>query len=186
MGSLQLDLPSWEVSDNFKMMKVFAISCLVASCWAAPAADAEADPQYLLGAPAVAPVAPVAYHATNCETVVETLITQTCTPTAENVCTTQTVETEEIEYEKVCKEVVDVICDGPAHYIAKREADAEADPQFLAAPYHQVRARCVRACVSRRLRRPLCLWKVNPETSQLTLSTAMQINNKSFPPLYIQ
>merc|ERR1711874_869580 len=123
MGSLQLDLPSWEVSDNFKMMKVFAISCLVASCWAAPAADAEADPQYLLGAPAVAPVAPVAYHAaTNCETVVETLITQTCTPTAENVC----------------KEVVDVICDGPAHYIAKREADAEAeaDPQFLAAPYH--------------------------------------------------
>merc|ERR1712226_1399828 len=37
---------------------------------------------------------------------------------------------------KVCKEVVDVICDGPAHYIAKREADAEADPQFLAAPYH--------------------------------------------------
>merc|ERR1711936_276714 len=120
MGSLQLDLPSWEVSDNFKMMKVFAISCLVASCWAAPAADAEADPQYLLGAPAVAPVAPVAYHATNCETVVETLITQTCTPTAENDC----------------KEVVDVICDGPAHYIAKREADAEADPQFLAAPYH--------------------------------------------------
>ena len=60
----------------------------------------------------MAPVAPVAYHATNCETVVETLITQTCTPTAENVCTTQTVETEEIEYEKVCKEVVDVICDG--------------------------------------------------------------------------
>ena len=119
--------------------QVFAISCLVASCLAAPAADAEADPQYLLGAPAVAPVAPVAYHAaTNCETVVETLITQTCTPTAENVCTTQTVETEEIEYEKVCKEVVDVICDGPAHYIAKREADAEAeaDPQFLAAPYH--------------------------------------------------
>merc|ERR1711974_446330 len=78
--------------------------------------------------------APIAYHATNCETVVETLITQTCTPTAENVCTTQTVETEEIEYEKVCKEVVDVICDGPAHYIAKREADAEADPQFYA-PY---------------------------------------------------
>jgi len=117
------------------MMKVFAISCLVALARAAPAADAEADPQYLLGAPAVAPVAPVAYHAaSNCETVVETLITQTCTPTAENVCTTQTVETEEIEYEKVCKEVVDVICDGPAHYIAKREADAEADPQFYA-PY---------------------------------------------------
>jgi len=128
-------LPSWEVSYNFKMMKVFAISCLVASCLAAPAADAEADPQYLLGAPAVAPVA---YHAaaTNCETVVETLITQSCTPATENICTTQVVDTEEIEYEKVCKEVTDVICDGPAHYIAKREADAEADPQYLAAPYH--------------------------------------------------
>merc|ERR1712112_177331 len=60
-----------------------------------------------------------------------------------------TVETEEIEYEKVCKEVVDTICDAPlapvapyAHAIYKREAeaeaeaeaDAEADPQFLA-PY---------------------------------------------------
>merc|ERR1712001_615325 len=50
-----------------------------------------------------------------------------------------------IEYEKVCKEVVDTICDQPAvvpaavgyHAIAKREADAEAeaDPQFFAHPY---------------------------------------------------
>merc|ERR1711881_709288 len=72
------------------------------------------------------------------------LVTQTCVPTAENVCTTWAVDTEEIEYEKVCKEVVDTICDQPAvvpaavgyHAIAKREADAEADPQFLAAhPY---------------------------------------------------
>merc|ERR1719209_1413203 len=53
------------------------------------------------------------------------------------------IDTEEIEYEKVCKEVVDTICDAaplitaPAHYIAKREADAEAeaDAQFLAHPY---------------------------------------------------
>merc|ERR1712117_731473 len=59
----------------------------------------------------------------------------------ENVCNTETVETEEIEYEKVCKEVVDTICDQPAvvpaavgyHAIAKR--DAEADPQFFAHPY---------------------------------------------------
>merc|ERR1711988_916948 len=125
MGSLQLDLPSWEVSDNFKMMKVFAISCLVALARAAPAADAEADPQLL--AP-LAAAAPVAYHAApNCETVIEILETQTCTP-----------RTEEIEYAKRCIEVTDVICDGPAvapvSYIAKREADAEADPQFFA-PY---------------------------------------------------
>jgi len=124
------------------MMKVFAISCLVALAGAAPAADAEADPQFLAAAPlAAAPVAPIAYHAApNCETVIETLITQTCTPRTENVCTTQTVETEEIEYEPLCIEVTDVICDGPAvapvSYLAKREADAEADPQFYAGYAH--------------------------------------------------
>jgi len=141
------------------MMKVFAISCLVALAGAAPAADAEADPQFLAAAPlAAAPVAPVAYHAApNCETVIETLTTQRCTPRTENVCTTQTVETEEIEYEPLCIEVVDVICDGPAvapvSYIAKREADAEADPQFFGgyahaaiAPVHAV-AHSVKATV---------------------------------------
>jgi len=70
-------------------------------------------------------------------------VTQTCVPAAENICTKEMIDTEEIEYEKVCKEVVDTICDAaplitaPAHYIAKREADAEAeaDAQFLAHPY---------------------------------------------------
>merc|ERR1711982_321255 len=98
----------------------------------------EADAQFIAAAP---------YHATvpaaNCKTDIEVLVTQTCVPTAENVCNTETVETEEIEYEKICKEVVDTICDAPyAHAIYKREAeaeaeaeaDAEADPQFLA-PY---------------------------------------------------
>merc|ERR1719495_2308313 len=111
------------------MMKVFAVSCLLALAGAAPKPEAEADPQFL----AVAPAA-------NCKTDTEILVTQSCAPSAENVCTKQTVDTEEIEYEKVCKEVVDTICDAPAaigyHAIAKREADAEADPQFLAAhPY---------------------------------------------------
>merc|ERR1712106_887719 len=119
-------------------MKVFAVSCLLALAGAASAPDADADAQFLAAAP---------YHAVpaaNCVTEVEVLVTQTCVPTAENVCTTQTVDTEEIEYEKVCKEVVDTICDAPVvaapalgyHAIAKRDADAEADPQFLAAhPY---------------------------------------------------
>merc|ERR1712038_1611413 len=65
---------------------------------------------------------------------------------------------EVIEYEKVCKEVVDTICDQPAvvpaavgyHAIAKREADAEAeaDPQFFAHPYvaHSVTATVKHAC----------------------------------------
>merc|ERR1739838_782201 len=120
MGSLQLDKPSWEVSDNFIMMKVFAVSCLLALAGAAPKPEAEADPQFLAAAP---------YHAghvvpaANCKTEIEILTTQTCVPSAE----------------KVCKEVTDTICDAPAlgyHTIAKREAEAEADPQFLAAhPY---------------------------------------------------
>merc|ERR1719474_1853527 len=113
------------------MIKIVAISALLALAGAKPAADAEADPQLLAAAPAVVP-------ASNCKTEVEILTTQTCTPTAENVCSTETVETEEIEYEKVCKEVTDVICDAPAvatHYIAKREAEAEADPQYLLGGY---------------------------------------------------
>merc|ERR1712106_415887 len=106
--------PTWEVSNNFIMMKVFAVSCLLALAGAAPAPDADADAQFLAAAP---------YHAVpaaNCVTEVEVLVTQTCVPTAENVCTTQTVDTEEIEYEKVCKEVVDTICDAPvaAHAVA--------------------------------------------------------------------
>jgi len=126
-------------------MKVFAISCLLALAGAAPKpeADAEADPQYL-AAPLAAPYHAVA--AANCVTEEEILTTSHCTPSAENVCTTETVETEEIEYEKVCKEVVDTICDAPAaavvaggyHAIVKREAEAEADAdaQYLAGlPY---------------------------------------------------
>ena len=76
------------------------------------------------------------------------LITQTCTPTAENVCTKETVETEEIEYEKLCKEVVDTICDAPHAYhgLHKREAeaDAEADPHYggyVAHRYHNYRTK---------------------------------------------
>merc|ERR1712013_520306 len=78
--------------------------------------------------------------AANCVTGVEILVTQTCVPTAEDVCNTQVVDTEEIEYEKVCKEVVDTLCDAPAapvahaaYHYGKREADAdaEADPQFF-------------------------------------------------------
>eukprot|EP00092_Neocalanus_flemingeri_P056504 GFUD01067006.1.p1 GENE.GFUD01067006.1~~GFUD01067006.1.p1 ORF type:complete len:228 (+),score=46.22 GFUD01067006.1:39-686(+) len=138
--------------------KLFALSCLLAVAGAAPTADAEAeaDPQYL--------AAP--YHAipaANCVTEVEILVTQTCVPSAENVCTTETVDTEEIEYEKICKEVVDTLCDAPVahavgyHGIGKREAeaDAEADPQYfggyaahhVAAPVAHAVAHSVQATV---------------------------------------
>merc|ERR1712226_422547 len=114
-------------------------------------ADADADAQYFgyaahtapLAHAVAAPVAPVAYHAApapTCVTEDVILVTQVCTPAAEEVCSTETVATQEIEYEKVCTEIVDTLCDAPvaapvaAHYIGKREAeaDAEADPQYFA------------------------------------------------------
>jgi hypothetical protein len=121
------------------MMKIFALSYLLAVTGAAPAAEAEAkaeaeaeaDPHYFA----------TGYHNTipapNCKTDHEVLTTQACTPSTEKVCTTKTVETEEIEYEKICKDVIETLCDQPAygyHKISKREAaaEAEADPAIIA------------------------------------------------------
>merc|ERR1712013_929369 len=123
------------------MIKIFAFSCLLVAASAAPAAeaeakavadpDAEADPYYFA----------TAYHntvpAANCKTDHEVLTTQSCVPSTENVCETKTVETEEIEYEKVCKEVVETLCDQPAygyHDISKREAEADAEAEAEADP----------------------------------------------------
>merc|ERR1719434_442534 len=130
--------------------KVFALACMAALAGAAPAADAdaEADAQFLgyaghaVAAPlahAVAPVA-VAAPAPNCVTEDVILVTQVCTPTAEEVCSTETVATQEIEYEKKCTEIVDTLCDAPvahavAHYgkrEAEADADADADAQYFA------------------------------------------------------
>merc|ERR1719362_1931946 len=95
--------------------KIFALACMAALAGAAPAADAdaEADAQFLgyAGHAVAAPlahavaapvVAPVAYHAAPAPTCV-----------AEEVCSTETVATQEIEYEKVCTEIVDTLCDAP-------------------------------------------------------------------------
>merc|ERR1712130_781240 len=116
-------------------------------------ADADADAQYFgyaahtapLAHAVAAPVAPVAYHAApapTCVTEDVILVTQVCTPSAEEVCSTETVATQEIEYEKVCTEIVDTLCDAPvahavAHYgkreaEAEAEADADADAQYFA------------------------------------------------------
>merc|ERR1712106_42563 len=114
------------------IMKVFAFSCLIALAGAAPKpeadAEAEAEADAFYHGNGAAPFHAV--QAGNCKTDVEVLVTQKCVPTTENVCETKTVDTEEIEYEKVCKEVIDTICDQPAygyHTISKRDADAEAE-----------------------------------------------------------
>merc|ERR1711874_657005 len=86
---------------------------------------------HAVAAPAVAPVAYHAAPAPTCVTEDVILVTQVCTPTAEEVCSTETVATQEIEYEKKCTEIVDTLCDAPvahaAAYYGKREADAEAE-----------------------------------------------------------
>merc|ERR1712130_230102 len=122
-------------------------------------ADADADAQYFgyaahtapLAHAVAAPVAPVAYHAApapTCVTEDVILVTQVCTPAAEEVCSTETVATQEIEYEKVCTEIVDTLCDAPVaavapaayHAYGKREAeaeaDADADAQYFAYGHH--------------------------------------------------
>jgi len=119
--------------------KVFALTCLMSLAQAAPSADPEAE------AFGYGHAAPVAYTgpAPNCVTEDVILITQTCTPHPEEVCSTEIVATEEIEYEKVCKEIVDTLCDAAPYHHGKREAEAdadadaeaEADPLYLTSQY---------------------------------------------------
>merc|ERR1711962_1750913 len=127
-SSLQLDTLSWEVHNNFIMNKFLAVLFFAVAAQAAPAADADADPQLLAAAPYAAPVVATA---PNCKVENEVLITSSCVPAAENVCT---------------KDIVDTICDAPAvaaplaAHIVKREADADAEARILAygglaAPY---------------------------------------------------
>merc|ERR1711981_1042775 len=132
---------------GIKMLsKVIIFSCFMAVSFAAPTADAEADPQLLLNAlpavaapaPVVAAVAPVAVPApvapvvpANCKIEYEELTTQVCTPRTEHVCETKDVVAQSVEYKKLCKEVTSKHCAngvaaGYGHVIAKREADAEA------------------------------------------------------------
>jgi len=116
--------------------KIVAISCLLALAGAAPSPDADAEAFHGLGY-GLAHHAPVAaYHAgpaANCVTENDILITQNCVPSTENICNTITVDTEEIEYVKVCKETTDHLCDAPiahadyGHHVYRREADAEAE-----------------------------------------------------------
>merc|ERR1712025_1273246 len=80
----------------------------------------------------------------NCKQEGVEVFTQNCSPTAESFCIPNTLDTEEIEFEKVCVDVENTICDGPSiatppftAFKHKRAADAdavaapEADPLLL-------------------------------------------------------
>merc|ERR1711863_30219 len=119
---------------------------------AAPAADAdaEADAQFLgyaghhVAAPLAHAVAPVAVApAPNCVTEDVILVTQVCTP--------ETVATQEIEYEKVCTEILDTLCDAPvaaplAHAVAAPVAVAPAPLPVAHAVAHSVTETVKHAC----------------------------------------
>merc|ERR1711971_1199413 len=118
-ASFQLEFYSWE---QIMIAKITLVSMLAAVALARP----EADP-YFYHHGVVGHVHPT------CEQGVDTLEVQTCAPRVDQVCVEEDVMSEEITYEKRCKEVVSKTC---SPVIVKRsaeaepEADPEADPQF--------------------------------------------------------
>ena len=90
-------------------MKTFALTLsqffVTASCFAAAALGApqeQREGKQLLAAPGLVPAL---RHAPNCKIEHEVIAVQSCTPRAEQVCDTIDVEHQNIEYEKICKEV---------------------------------------------------------------------------------
>merc|ERR1711981_260773 len=116
-ASFQLEFYSWE---EIMIAKITLVSMLAAVALARP----EADP-YFYHHGVVGHVHPT------CEHGVDTLAVQTCAPRVDKVCATADVVSEEITYEKRCKNVVSKTC---SPIIVKRSAEAEpeveADPQY--------------------------------------------------------
>lgn len=102
-------------------------------------AEAEADPFY----PVVAPLTPLVYHAPNCTTVEEIITLKQCTPKVDNKCEDVEIPIQTVEFEEICTDVTTKICTPKvveatggeeAAEKVKREAEAEADAQFIV-PY---------------------------------------------------
>merc|ERR1711997_781063 len=120
---LQLETISWEVPTKFsKMVKFFVASVLSLGL-------ASAAPQVpLAAAPLALPLAP------NCKVEDVVIETQACTPRSETVCNTIDVTHQHVEYEQICEDFTSTHCPAAPAHLIKREADAEADPQYFAAP----------------------------------------------------
>merc|ERR1711981_1305437 len=113
-------------------MIALRLTLLATAAFAAPAAEADADPQFLLGH-GLAYAAPLVHHVPLCKIVPKTVVVgQRCH--AEPDCTTETVVVGKHitgHEEPTCTDVEHVV---PHAYYGKREA--EADPQLLVgAPY---------------------------------------------------
>merc|ERR1712226_424445 len=88
---------------KFRMQqKLITMACLLAMSTAAPTAEAEADAdaQFYGSYPTV--------PAPNCVTEVDVLVTQVCTPHAEEICSTETVQTETVKH--ACREITTEHC----------------------------------------------------------------------------
>merc|ERR1739841_502789 len=119
-ASFQLEFYSWE---EIMIAKITLVSMLVAVALARP----EADP-YFYHHGVVGHVHPT------CEQGVDTLEVQSCAPRVDKICNTVDVVSEEITYEKRCKEVVSKTC---SPVIVKRSAEAEPE-----ADHHIAKVTC--------------------------------------------
>merc|ERR1712200_85400 len=133
-------------------MKVFLFLCVLPLAWAAPAAEAEADPEAdpLLYGHHLAPVHPLVYHVPNCTTVNKVRTHKVCVPKIEKKCEDVVFKSQKITFKTECKDITTKHCsdgtvdvsEAEAVSVEKRDADAEpeADPQLLAygglLPYH--------------------------------------------------
>merc|ERR1712172_400826 len=118
-ASFQLEFYSWE---EIMIAKITLVSMLAAVALARP----EADPQFYHHGYHHGVVGHV--HPT-CEQGIDTLEVQSCAPRVDKICNTVDVVSEEITYEKRCKEVVSKTC-SPVIVKRSAEAEPEADPQF--------------------------------------------------------
>merc|ERR1712098_989827 len=147
MGRVHGDSSSNFIVGSVTMFCLLVASFTFAFAYGAPAAeaDAEADTHFLGGAYHGVPVGP----APNCVTEEEIFVTQVCTPGTEDVCSKETVLTEEIEYEKVCKDVVDTLCDAPVAHAAPAVAAAyhSGDGKRSATVKHACREVITQHCV---------------------------------------
>merc|ERR1712083_264483 len=129
MGIIQLDLLRGNIITIIMIAKIALVSMLAAVAVAAPEPQIPYGLGYAGGA--VASHVPPA-----CTPSTGEIEIQSCAPRAENICSTADVVSEEITYEKRCKEVVNKHCahvGGYAHagHVVKREAEAEADAQVF-------------------------------------------------------
>merc|ERR1712086_922027 len=135
MGSFSSNSFRRNIITLIMIAKITLVSCLAAIAMAAPEPQLGYGLGYGGGVVSSVPAA--------CTPSTEEIEIQSCAPTAETICSTADVVSEEIDYEKRCLEVVNKHCAhighaglGYAHaglvgHAVKREADAEADAQVF-------------------------------------------------------